>query len=201
MIDGNNTDEYPLMGPWTEAGENIAVTHPLGISFVFSRVLAGGVIVVNQSGLGPRVSMGFRHASQLPVYYDIKANANYSGRVILTVAYGDRGLAQLEEERLNLVRWDYTLQKWENVTAYVDTAKDTVSGEATSLSMFTLVIPILGDINSDGIVDIYDAITLASAFGSRPESPNWNFSADINNDSSIDIYDAIILASNYGESS
>jgi len=55
-----------------------------------------------------------------------------------------------------------------------------------------------GDINNDGIVDIYDAILLAAAFDSTPSSPKWNPEADINNDNSVDIFDAIILASNFG---
>jgi len=199
FIDENNTDKYPLMGLWTEAGENVTVTHHTGVSLVFPRVLAAGVTIVNQSGFGPRISLGFRHASQPPIYYDIKTFADFSGLIILAFVYDSHGLTQLEEERLNLVRWNYTLQEWENITTHVDAANDTISGETTNLSIFTLVIPILGDINGDGVVDIYDAIMLASAFGSRPGSLNWNFSADINNDGNIDIYDAIILAGNYGE--
>ncbi len=58
---------------------------------------------------------------------------------------------------------------------------------------------LLGDINQDRTVDIYDAILLANAFNSVPNASNWNSSADFNNDSLIDIYDAIILANNYGK--
>ena len=56
-----------------------------------------------------------------------------------------------------------------------------------------------GDINGDGVVDIYDAIILANSFNSKPGSPNWNANADINSDGSVDIYDAIILASHFGQ--
>jgi hypothetical protein len=55
-----------------------------------------------------------------------------------------------------------------------------------------------GDINFDGIVDIYDAVLFAGAFGSTPTSPHWNPIADFNNDNIIDIYDAILLARNFG---
>jgi hypothetical protein len=58
---------------------------------------------------------------------------------------------------------------------------------------------LLGDINDDGIVDIYDAILLAVAFGSEPSADNWNPNADINGDEIVDIYDAIILAIHFGE--
>jgi hypothetical protein len=63
---------------------------------------------------------------------------------------------------------------------------------------------ILGDMNGDGVVNIYDAAILASAFGSHaanhdypgePPSPNWNPLADLNNDGVVDIYDSLILGS------
>jgi parallel beta-helix repeat protein len=56
---------------------------------------------------------------------------------------------------------------------------------------------LLGDINGDGIVDIYDAILLANAYNSTPGKANWNPNADINGDNIVDIYDAIILANHY----
>jgi hypothetical protein len=63
----------------------------------------------------------------------------------------------------------------------------------------TVTIGIIGDINADGTVDIYDAILLASAYNSSPGSSNWNANADINGDNIVDIYDAILLASHYNE--
>jgi hypothetical protein len=60
-------------------------------------------------------------------------------------------------------------------------------------------IQLPGDANSDGIVDIYDAIILANAFNSELGDSNWNSVADINGDNTVDIYDAITLANNYGK--
>jgi hypothetical protein len=66
---------------------------------------------------------------------------------------------------------------------------------------------LVGDLNGDGVVDIYDAILLADSFGSHgpnhdysgePASPNWNADADLNGDGIIDIYDSIILCSHFG---
>jgi rhodanese-related sulfurtransferase len=62
-----------------------------------------------------------------------------------------------------------------------------------------ILIGISGDINGDWTVDIYDAIMLANAYNSGPESPSWNPKADVNSDNVVDIYDAILLASNYGK--
>jgi PKD repeat protein len=58
---------------------------------------------------------------------------------------------------------------------------------------------VTGDINGDGVVDIYDAIVLAGAYNSKPGDSNWNPNADINGDNIVDIYDAITLANNYGK--
>jgi hypothetical protein len=67
---------------------------------------------------------------------------------------------------------------------------------------FDIVLPTLvGDLNSDGKVDILDAITLAKAFGSTPGEPNWNALADLNHDNIVDIFDAIMLGAHFGQTS
>ena len=60
-------------------------------------------------------------------------------------------------------------------------------------------LKIPGDINGDDVVDIYDALLAASAYGSKPGDPNWNPNADLNGDGIIDIYDIIILANHFGQ--
>ena len=60
-------------------------------------------------------------------------------------------------------------------------------------------VKIPGDINGDGVVDIYDALLASAAFGSNPGDPNWNPGADLNGDGTIDIYDMIILAAHFGQ--
>ncbi len=98
-------------------------------------------------------------------------------------------------------------------TIYPDTAQcdlhlyDTILGDNTGQSITHDTVdgqyafaPIRGDINGDGIVDIFDMVIVATAFGSRlsDPSPPWDQRADLNNDSKIDILDAVILAVNFG---
>ncbi len=101
-----------------------------------------------------------------------------------------------------------------NLTVYLDDVPQsvTVTENATHYSLYfesaelshkvrvtSTLAGLLGDVNGDGSVDIYDAIILAGAYNSVPGSPNWNPNADINNDGIVDIYDAIILAGNYNQ--
>lgn len=60
-------------------------------------------------------------------------------------------------------------------------------------------IRILGDINGDGKVDLYDAVQGSTAFGSYPEHPRWNPWADIHSNDEVDIFDMLILAGNFGK--
>ena len=56
-----------------------------------------------------------------------------------------------------------------------------------------------GDVNGDGVVDIFDCVTIALAYGSTPADPNWSSNADITNDNLIDIFDLVIVALHFGE--
>jgi len=59
-------------------------------------------------------------------------------------------------------------------------------------------IRILGDLNGDGIVDMYDTLQSSNAFGSYLGHPRWDPWADLNGDDEVDIYDEILLAGNFG---
>jgi hypothetical protein len=58
---------------------------------------------------------------------------------------------------------------------------------------------ILGDINKDGVVDIYDVVIVTSIYRSTPKDSNWNPDADLNKNGVIDIYDVVLVTSNYGK--
>jgi hypothetical protein len=64
----------------------------------------------------------------------------------------------------------------------------------------TFYLPLIGDINHDGSVNIFDAILLSNSMNSVPGNPKWNPNADLNGDSSVDIYDAILLGTHFNES-
>jgi parallel beta-helix repeat protein len=59
--------------------------------------------------------------------------------------------------------------------------------------------PLLGDVNGDETIDLYDIVACAVSFGAMPSDPNWNPQADLYQDEIIDIFDLIIIAQHYGE--
>ena len=54
------------------------------------------------------------------------------------------------------------------------------------------------DVNGDGVVDVFDIVTAAMAFGADAENPRWNPVPDLNFDGIIDIYDLVLIALNFG---
>jgi hypothetical protein len=55
-----------------------------------------------------------------------------------------------------------------------------------------------GDINCDGSVDFVDLFGLKSAWGSNPNSGNWNCCADFDHSKSIDFVDLFAIKSGWG---
>ena len=82
----------------------------------------------------------------------------------------------------------------------------TVAGETRSFGegdsdflLFKVLARIPGDLNGDGIVDIFDITTVALAFSATPSDPNWDSTADTNNDNIVDIFDIVAVAVHFGE--
>ncbi len=92
-------------------------------------------------------------------------------------------------------RGDYT------VWAYAEPVPGETLTADNTLTDGTITITMQGDINADNIIDIFDIVRVASAFGSTPSSPAWDPNADINSDYLIDIFDIVIVALHFGESS
>jgi parallel beta-helix repeat protein len=74
----------------------------------------------------------------------------------------------------------------------------TVPHDTTDPSFHYAYMPIPGDLNSDGTVNIFDLRIVAKAFGSRPGDPYWDPRADLNRDGKISILDLALVAINYG---
>lgn len=100
---------------------------------------------------------------------------------------------QLTWNTTGWTRGNYTIRAYATpVPSEVNTADNTfIAG------IIKIAIP--GDINGDGIVDIFDAILLSGSYNSVPGRPNWSPNADIKADDVVDIYDAIVLSNHYNQ--
>ena len=56
----------------------------------------------------------------------------------------------------------------------------------------------IGDVNSDGKVDIKDVALVSDTFGEFPGRPRWNPECDVNGDGKIDTKDVAIVSKNFG---
>ncbi len=97
--------------------------------------------------------------------------------------------------------FDYSYSALEGVDGNFTLAGETrSSGEGDSdFLLFSVLGRILGDLNGDGFVDIFDITTAALAFSAVPGDPNWNPIADANNDGIVDIFDLATVALHFGE--
>jgi hypothetical protein len=60
-------------------------------------------------------------------------------------------------------------------------------------------VTIIGDLNTDGMVDMTDILIAVNAFMARPGSPNWVLQADLNGDGVVNIRDIATVAKHFGQ--
>jgi len=63
-----------------------------------------------------------------------------------------------------------------------------------------ICVSVLGDVDANFYVDIYDMVLIAGVYGLHNEDSQYNDDCDIDGDGDIDIYDIVAAAGNYGES-
>jgi PKD repeat protein len=61
----------------------------------------------------------------------------------------------------------------------------------------TIWVKMLGDVNGDKQINIYDIVLLTSVYGTKVSDPLWNPQTDLYPDGKIDIYDVVIATSKY----
>ena len=79
------------------------------------------------------------------------------------------------------------------------TWRDQYTGKTFTTDPTLILTKILGDLDLNGIVDIFDVVKVAIAFGSKLGDPNWNPAADVKNDGEIDIFDVVTVSKNFGK--
>jgi hypothetical protein len=145
--------------------------------------------------------------SLLPIYVEIVNKGHYTESFNLTIYANTTNIhtqnVTLQTGQSSVIQFQcsITLDIYRNyiISAYVTPIPEEVNVEDNLYVDGVVILVIQGDINADGIVDIFDAVMLAAAAGSRPGSPNWDPNCDLNCDTIVDIFDAVMLAANAGK--
>ena len=187
VIDYNNIDHFPLTEPWTAPD------------------LAVAKMNTSKTGCTPLPTVCQNYT--VTVHAEIENTARIVQSIKLRVYANETLIKEFEDTYvLNgtsmafILEWDthgfgkgnYTL------SAVVEPVPEEINTLNNILDCW-IIITSPGDINADGIVDIFDIATVALAFGSTPSEPNWNPVADINNDGTVDIFDIVVVAIHFGE--
>jgi len=116
----------------------------------------------------------------------------------LTIYYnsneiGTQTITQTPGTQTTTFTWNTTgIAKYINYTISAETAEGFLTD-----GTITVVHP--GDVNGDKVVDIFDLVLVANAYGSSEGDPSYIPKADINDDGTIDIFDLVLVSSHYGE--
>ncbi len=90
-------------------------------------------------------------------------------------------------------------EKWEVVPGPYQVTANGITANINQFSEFAVgrkpVQQLLGDVNSDGVVNIVDLVLVAQKFGQSIKGP-----ADVNSDGSVNIVDLVLVAKNFGQS-
>jgi hypothetical protein len=81
----------------------------------------------------------------------------------------------------------------------IDAPHDPDDGNLAATIWFPQAWPV--DVIRDGIIDIFDIVKVAIAFGSIPGNSNWDSVSDIIEDNMVDIFDVVAIAVHFGETS
>ena len=181
----NCVDHYPLMKPYTSGSDHSVeamsvITTKRTVGLGYSCTIT---VVVADDGQYAETFSTTCYANTTALGVQSTSNLQAACAYVLTFTWNTASFAY----------GNYTLSAYAwPVPGQTSVAKNDFIGG-------TVKVTIPGDVNGDGIVDIYDAIILAGSFNTNPTSSHWNPNADINNDNSIDIYDAIILAGHFSQ--
>lgn len=160
-----------------------------GVNIFVDSVTDGSVTVLGTTSVAGRVDLQGRDNDSGAVV-NIPAGSVYPGGSDTTDVWGRYDFANVEDGSYLV-----TIE----MARYLDAAAAVnIAGENLTLNTVKLLG---GDTNDDDTINISDATTIGSAFGTVPGDPFWNSSADINNDGTVNILDLVLMGGNYGLSS
>lgn len=84
----------------------------------------------------------------------------------------------------------------------VDSRNNVTESDETNntLSLENIKVTVIGDINGDRVVNIFDGVIVSLAWSGTPGSPQWDIRADVNHDGQVNILDGARISLYWGRS-
>jgi parallel beta-helix repeat protein len=184
IINGNNRDNYPLMKPYPWA------THDIGITSVTtSKIIVGQDYNVSIS------IMVFNYGNDTEnINITIYANSTIIGEIRnVSLSKKDFTISSFTWNTSGFAKGNYTIWAYAwPVLGETDTADNT-------LVYGTVKVTILGDVDGNFLVDIYDITAICVCYDSKIGQPLYNPNCDLDGNGIIDIFDVTAACVHYGQ--
>jgi parallel beta-helix repeat protein len=179
IIDGNNTDRYPLM--------NSFVIHDIAITNITpSKTVIG-------QGFNLQVSVQAANKGNRLEITNIILHLNtttITKTANLTIGTNTKNFT------INTTSW---IKGTYTINAYAWPVPDETQTEDNTFTYnSSIIITVPGDTDGDRDIDIYDIVRLASIYGAKKGEARFNPNCDIDGNGEINIYDVVIATSRYG---
>ncbi|HUV98006.1 MAG TPA: hypothetical protein VMW14_00705 [Candidatus Paceibacterota bacterium] len=114
--------------------------------------------------------------------------------------YGRKNSTSVIDTKFDEVysRINETLQLYEEMQ-FLEALSSAEETKAAEQGLVELIWVYLCDLNNDGVVNIFDIVLMAGAYGSNSGDPKWNPDADLVQDGEINIFDIVLAAGHYGQ--
>ena len=188
-IDPNNRDRYPLMTPW---------------GFFHDVAIINVAVSATKAYVGETVNITVTAENQGTYTETFNVTARYENTTLAILGtVGTQEVTDLApaENIILTFSWNTTdVQPCVNYTIKAEAS--TVPNESdTTDNLYidgTVKVKIPGDVNGDGVVDIYDLSIVSVAYGTFEGQPGYDPDADINKDGLVDGRDLATVTVNYG---
>ncbi len=126
----------------TPVGTDVTVHPSPNATLVFEHVTSAGVSTESELPVGPQIPSGYTALKTAAdnAFYNISTTATFDGQVRVMLAYDPASVDPEREASIRMLGYDLSTQTWADITESVDVDDNKVTGIASSLSLFVLVL-------------------------------------------------------------
>lgn len=169
---------------WANSPHDVAVISVVpGVPHEYPGRIVNITVVVRNNGTGPETFNVTAYRDSTQISKILVTNLNVNESKTLVFHWNTSGLTPCHTWKIGA-----------NATLAGDT-NPTNNGVVNG----TVKIKMLGDANASGLIDVYDLVIVAAAYGSKKGGVLWDPNADIYYDGQIDIWDAVLIGQHFGE--